>query len=251
MKLMSGTALMIGLGPCGRASMAGSEPGARAGATAVSILVHAGLIGALWLLAVHMPRPLQPPAAMTIVFEAQEPPGPAQALSAATLAAQNSTVPASLTGTLPSLMVKATVKPGRPLAPAASPARATPALRTAAAAPPPIASLGPAAQATQPDVSQSDIAGLKLRIREAVRSAAVYPAVARQMHREGRAQVSFEYVDGAAEAVSLAHSSQSRLLDEAALAAVRRAAYPHPLPGMAGMRLSLMVWVNFGLEKED
>lgn len=83
-----------------------------------------------------------------------------------------------------------------------------------------------------------------------MRAATDYPAVARQMHREGRAQVAFAYVDGAVQGISLIQSSRSGLLDEAALSAVRRAAYPRPLPGMSGMRLALEVWVNFGIEAE-
>jgi TonB family protein len=70
------------------------------------------------------------------------------------------------------------------------------------------------------------------------------------MHREGRAQVAFAYVDGAVENISLIRSSRSGLLDQAALAAVRRAAYPHPPTALQGVRFALDVWVNFNLQAE-
>ncbi len=252
MNAMFDPAVMPGSAPAARAEGGRPGPAPRAGATTVSVVLHAGLIGALWLVAIHAPRPVPPPESMRVVFEAPATPATTQELSAATLSPQSSMATDPLTATLPGVAVTARVPAAAPpmvvprpagtaagaLAPAgAAPAGSAPATRAPAAIPTPAASPG-------------DIAGLKLRIREAVRSATLYPAVARQMHREGRTQVSFDYVDGAAQDVSLAHSSQSKLLDDAALSAVRRAAYPKPLPGMAGMRLSLMVWVNFGLEEE-
>jgi protein TonB len=87
-----------------------------------------------------------------------------------------------------------------------------------------------------------DVAGLKVLIQHAVQEAAVYPPRARLLHRQGRAQVRFDYAGGAVAGVALAQSSQSPMLDEAALEAVRRATYPK---AAAQLRLALVVWVNF------
>jgi protein TonB len=84
-------------------------------------------------------------------------------------------------------------------------------------------------------------------IQAVVRAAAVMPAAARRQHREGRAEVRFDYLDGTVQGVALAQSSASRVLDDAALAAVRTARYPAPPPQLRGRKLSLVVWVDFHL----
>jgi TonB family protein len=84
-------------------------------------------------------------------------------------------------------------------------------------------------------------------IQAVVRAAAVMPAAARRQHREGRAQVRFDYLDGNVHGVALAQSSASRLLDDAALSAVQTARYPAPPPQLRGRKLSLVVWIDFHL----
>ena len=91
------------------------------------------------------------------------------------------------------------------------------------------------------------LARLQASIDQAVHQAAFMPEAARRQHREGRAQVRFNYIDGAVAAVALAHSSQSRLLDDAALAAVRTGRYPAPPPPLRGRLLTLSVWIDFHL----
>lgn len=201
-------------------------------AAAASIVLHVATVCALCL-AVARLAPAPPGASVAIVFAAPAT-APLSTVASGRVAAREITAPGVLAHSVPGRSVLATLQDDRP-----RPARP-------AAAPSPLPSV--AAEPQSP--SAGDLAGLKLRIREAVRAATVYPAVARQMHREGRAQVAFAYVDGAVQGVSLIQSSRSGLLDEAALSAVRRAAYPRPLPGMSGMRLALEVWVNFGLATE-
>ncbi len=213
---------------------AAGMPGA---AALISVSLHAAIIGAALLIL----SPLPPPPGQSSVALAFEPPAEA-ALS--TLAADRITPPEStafnaLTPTLPGRSVRATVPEGHPHP-----------LRAAAALPFAPAQAKTPAPTPLPAPSPGDVAGLKLRIREAVLAATLYPAVARQMHREGRAQISFAYRDGIVQGVALIQTSRSGLLDEAALAAVRRATYPLPPPGLTGVRLALDVWVNFGLKAE-
>ena len=100
-------------------------------------------------------------------------------------------------------------------------------------------------------VSQDVMAGLKSRIRQAVQDAAVFPPSARLMHREGRAQVRFDYIDGAADSATLAASSESAILDAAALAAVRRAILPRAPAEIGHRKLDLLVWVDFTLTRQN
>jgi protein TonB len=96
-----------------------------------------------------------------------------------------------------------------------------------------------------------DDSGVMLRFRNdiqaVVRAAATMPEAAVLQHRSGRAQVRFSYLDGQVGAVELAQTSRSRVLDDAALAAVRRAHYPPPPPPLRGRRLTLLAWIDFAL----
>jgi TonB family protein len=200
---------------------------------AASVGLHAAAIVAVLLIL----SPLAPPPApvsFTIAFE-RPAAVPLATIGADRLSASKADAPTELARAVPGRIVHATELSEH--------TRARPAAPSVSAAPSPVAA--PAAHAAP---SPADVAGLKLHIRDAVRAATLYPAVARQMHREGRAQVAFAYVDGAVRDIALIQSSRSNLLDEAALAAVRRATYPRPPAGLEGVRLALEVWVNFGLE---
>jgi TonB family protein len=136
----------------------------------------------------------------------------------------------------------------RPL-PAAPPPRTQAAIDTrvptASAAPsPPQAALQPAPQAANDSML---LAQLRSNIDAAVQRAAAMPEAARRQHRQGRARVGFEYIDGAVKAVQIVQSSDSHLLDDAAVAAVRRAQYPMPPTAMRGRVLALLVWIDFRL----
>jgi TonB family protein len=95
------------------------------------------------------------------------------------------------------------------------------------------------------------LAGLEARIRQAVQDAALYPTSARIMHLEGRIQVRFDYTDGSADAARVASSSNSPMLDRAALAAVRAASLPRAPAEIGGRRLPLLIWVEFRLVRQD
>lgn len=212
---------------------AGGTSGMARAAALVSLGLHAAILCAT-VLAISPPAP---PPALSFALE-WEPPAdaPLSTLAAGRLPPPSTIAVDRLTRALPGRMIRATM-PAEPS-------------RTRHAAPTQPAAATPASPPAREAPSPGDVAGLKLRIRDAVRAATLYPAVARQMHREGRAQIGFAYRDGAVQGIALLHSSRSGLLDEAALAAVRRAAYPQPPPGLTGVQLPLDVWVNFGLKAE-
>lgn len=81
-------------------------------------------------------------------------------------------------------------------------------------------------------------------------AAAQYPAMARLQGRQGNAKIAFDYRDGVVQHVVLLRSSHSRLLDDAALRAARRAHYPAPPARLAGLTLHMTVWVRFSLESD-
>lgn len=91
------------------------------------------------------------------------------------------------------------------------------------------------------------LAGLERRIDHAVQEAAIMPEAARRQRRQGRTCLRFSYINGVIDEVALVTSSQSKLLDEAALAALRHANYPTPPAPFWGRRLNLQVWVDFTL----
>jgi protein TonB len=100
--------------------------------------------------------------------------------------------------------------------------------------PPPVAS---AAAASIKDIFEA-------KLHEAVQGATQYPAAARMMRLSGRPRVGFVYRDGQVSNVHLVQSCGRDLLDQAALAAVRNAAYPPAPPDLAGHELDLTVTVN-------
>jgi periplasmic protein TonB len=110
----------------------------------------------------------------------------------------------------------------------------------------PAATPSPAPLADDP----AALAALEARIDGAVQAASSMPEAAKRQHREGRARLRFTYLDGTVDNVALVESSQSKILDDAALAAIRRAHYP-PVPAIArGKRLNLLVWIDFRLSPE-
>ena len=91
------------------------------------------------------------------------------------------------------------------------------------------------------------LVNLELAIDRSVRAAAIMPEAAKRLHLEGRVLVRFSYVDGTAGGATVIKSAQSRLLDDAALQAVRVAVYPAAPDCLQGRRLELLVWINFNL----
>ncbi len=83
------------------------------------------------------------------------------------------------------------------------------------------------------------------RVRAAVQAAVIYPMAARASHVTGRSKVSFSYRDGVVSNLLLITSSGNVLLDKAAFAAVRAAAYPPPTGEYVGRLLNFEIWVRF------
>ena len=108
-----------------------------------------------------------------------------------------------------------------------------------------------AVPAPAPAAPSPALAGWESRIRQAVQDAAIYPAVARLQHRQGQAQVRFDYDHGMAARASVVRTSQVAILDQAALAAVTRAAMPVAPTGLGPQPRTMLVWVKFGLVDTD
>jgi len=212
------------------------------------------------LCVVFVPRerlPPPPPDNFAVVM-APAPPAPAteRSLQTAQLPPATATVASSLSAPLPlSLAPAAQADLHVSRNPRHSVARPT--LQVPDASPAPVASPAAVAVSTQAapsapaPVSRDALAGLEARIRQAVQEAAIYPASARVMHLEGRAQVRFDYTDGAVGVADIATSSSFGMLDRAALLAVRRAALPKAPSEIGARTLPLLVWVDFRLVRQD
>ncbi len=83
------------------------------------------------------------------------------------------------------------------------------------------------------------------RLKSAIQAALRYPPAAAMMGRDGRARVAFSISDARAADIRLPHGTGSSQLDEAALAAVRQAAYPRPPAEIGTRSLAMLVWVEF------
>lgn len=110
---------------------------------------------------------------------------------------------------------------------------------------PPTATSRPAPSTVADD--GSELAALEAAIYRSVRAAAYMPEAARNLRREGRVLVRFNYIDGIGGGAAILRSAGSRVLDDAALQAVRLANYPAAPGGLRGHRLELVVWISFSL----
>ncbi|MHB8166891.1 MAG: TonB family protein [Sulfuricella sp.] len=129
--------------------------------------------------------------------------------------------------------------------PAPEPLAMAPATPNTVPAPPQAAPVRQADKPSPPSVDPHIQARFEDQVRAAVQSAMRYPYAAMIAHIAGRAQVSFEYIDGRVSAVKIAISSGYGMLDSAALQAVSAAAYPPPPKNLAGKSLPFEVWVRF------
>jgi protein TonB len=250
----------------------GAEPAFRASLRLPTLFavaaVHIGLIASLcWLLyARHAP---QPPAEISIpvVFApAPEPAAPPpQILASSTLPLPSNTQTASL-APLPSMTVPAgrmgelprlsLPRPLRDHGRTASVEQPRAPMSQAPSPPSPPAAISPVrhkavAAAAPTQDTENALARWEVRIRQAVQNAAIYPPSARLLHRDGRAQVRFDYDQGAVERASIAQSSHFEALDNAALAAVTRAAIPNPPAELGPQSRTMLVWVQFTLETAE
>jgi protein TonB len=218
----------------------------------MSTAIHALMLAALCV--VVAPRPIpQPPPPPSFAVVMSAPPAPAveQSLEEAKMPVAIQTMAAQLAAPMPLSLAPSLNgeihAPRRRLRTVAAPPQpqAAPAPRMAAAPP------ASPAQAPAAHVPHDALLGLEARIRQAVQDAAIYPESARAMHLEGRTQVRFDYTDGSVGAEGVATSSDSPMLDRAALAAVRRAALPRAPAEIGARTLPLLVWVDFQLVRQD
>ena len=119
-------------------------------------------------------------------------------------------------------------------------ASATPQHAPAQPRPAPPAASAP--QSPSPGALSGALAAWEARIRQAVQDAVVYPNAARMLRREGRAQVRFDYAQGAVAFAAIVQSSRVGALDKAALAAVTSAAIPRPPAALGSEMRSMVVW---------
>ncbi len=141
------------------------------------------------------------------------------------------------------------VAPPEPTPP--PPKAEAPVVRPKPAKPPQQVQKKPAARPAQQQAAASTapsagaMSSFQGQMRRAVESALIYPASARASGQHGRARVTFDFLDGRVSAVSLAQSSGSPVLDQAALATVRSAHYPLPPPELSHRTLHLSIFVEF------
>ena len=225
---------------------------ARGGTAALSAMAHIAALGLLLTVATQVPPAPPDVPAIPLVFRA-----PSASLSPA---------PAQTTIPLASAQLAGPAPQAAPIAMAVAPlaafhiARARPTPKTSTASQPPatphrsVALLSPATAQSTPhatpqtsnaEAPRIEIAQFTGSIHAAVQAATLMPTAARRQHREGRAQVRFSYLDGAVAEIVLAQSSQSRVLDDAALAAVARARYPAPPVPLRGHKIPMVLWVEF------
>lgn len=129
--------------------------------------------------------------------------------------------------------------------PAPEPLAMAPATPNTVPAPPQAVPVPQLEKPSQPSVDPRIQARFEGQVHAAVQSAMRYPYAAKLAHIAGRAQVSFEYLDGRVSAVKIAVSSGYGMLDSAALQAVSSATYPPPPKNLTGKSLPFEVWVRF------
>ncbi len=106
----------------------------------------------------------------------------------------------------------------------------------------------PVAQADKPSQASADpnsMTRFEEQLHEAIQAAVHYPYAAKVAHIEGRAQVSFEYIDGRVSAIKIIRSSNYDMLDTAAMRAVLTASYPPPPNNLAGVSQQFVFWIRF------
>lgn len=108
---------------------------------------------------------------------------------------------------------------------------------------PAFAAAPPAALPAAP--SRAGLDSYEGRLKSAIQAALRYPPAAAMMGRDGRARVAFSISDARAADIRLLRGTGSSQLDEAALAAVRQAAYPRPPAEIGTRSLAILVWVEF------
>jgi len=218
-------------------------------AAAIALVAEVLLLGGAFVLLTHKaPAPVQlPPTTLTLAAPpAPTPPAPKPAVPTPpqprTPPPVRPVVPVHhvVTHTPPKPAVVPPPQPvptPAPVVPSAVPTESAP--RPAPETPPPPA---------LPAAASPSFEGA---LRAAIQAALHYPESARMAGMSGRTRVAFRYRDGVVSNVSVVVSSGMGLLDRAAVAAVRDAAYPKPEPAFLGKTLSEQLWVTFNLDDHD
>ena len=241
----------IGADPTGR-------PGLRVPTVLAAAALHLAFLAALGLVFRTGHGPADPAEiSIPVVFmpaALEEAPTPLpQALASSTLPVPTSRVPAALAPLPPRFLPPSHPGPTLPRRNQGRPTSTpTPYDVTSQAVSPPAppVTAPPASAAPSHDMLRA-LASWEVRIRQAVQDAAAYPASARLLHRDGNAQVRFDYDRGAIAFVSIAQTSHVGALDHAALAAVTRAAIPAPPAELGPQKRTMLVWVQFKLSSEE
>ena len=203
------------------------------------------------------PEPMPPDPAVPDTANAPPEPSSIRNLLAPPPAAAPDVPPAAPAELLPVPTLPAVSRPvhrtARLADPVRLPIRAVP--RSAASRPATVASRVPAADAlpAQPASavappaapSRAGLDSYEGRLKSAIQAALRYPPAAAMMGRDGRARVAFSISDARAADIRLVRGTGSSQLDEAALAAVRQAAYPRPPAEIGARSLAMLVWVEF------
>jgi periplasmic protein TonB len=204
-------------------------------AAALALIVEAALLGAAFVLFSHTPPvPLEQPVTMLSIAPAPPPQPVAPAEPQPKPQPQPVTRPAT-----PERHVAHLTQPRpAPAPPSTMPTDPAPVPR----APPPSA---------PPAAAAASSATFEGALRAVIQAALRYPESARMASMAGRTRVAFKFCDGVVSDVTVVISSGVGLLDRAALAAVRDAAYPKPEPAFAGKTLSEQLWVTFNLNDSE
>ncbi|WP_206997147.1 TonB family protein [Trinickia mobilis] len=220
-------------------------------AAAIALVAEVLLLGGAFVLLTHKaPAPVEPPPTMLTLAAPPAPPTP-PAPKAVVQTPPKPQTPPPVRPVVPVHHVVTHMPPPKPavappqpaptpapMMPSAAPTEAAPAPR-----PPPAPAPAPAATSASPSFESA--------LRAAIQAALHYPESARMAGMAGRTRVAFQYRDGVVSDVSVVVSSGIGLLDRAALAAVRDAAYPKPEPAFVGKTLSEQLWVTFNLDDHD
>ena len=230
-----------------------SRPGPRLPAVLGVAAVHVAVLSAACMLFDARRAPPPPaPASIPVVFTppAAETLAPPEVLAAASLPVPTSEAPGTL-APLPLLTLPPHPKASMPRASIQKTrANRAPQPDTAAAAITtvrhPVSAAAPAPAMLSHDGPRI-LASWEARIRQAVQDAASYPQSARLLHREGSAQVRFDYDRGKIENTAIVQTSNVAALDSAAIAAVTRAVMPDPPAELGPQTRTMLVGVQFRL----
>jgi periplasmic protein TonB len=212
-------------------------------AAALALIVEAALLGAAFVLFSRTPpMPLEQPVTVLTIAPAPLPQPVAPA--------EPQPKPQQVTRPATPVRHVAHLTPPRP-APAPQPIPAPAPPSTMPTDPAPVPRAPPPPPSAPPAAAADPSASFEGALRAVIQAALRYPESARMASMAGRTRVAFKFRDGVVSDVTVVTSSGVGLLDRAALAAVRDAAYPKPEPAFSGKTLSEQLWVTFNLNDSE